>query len=83
MENNRLAERLRHLVIFRSLREEPLIKALAALLDAADGEAESRFLDLAAELYPRGTDLARAVLDLLMTDDNLYVARLRRREAAR
>ena len=73
MENKRLAERLRHLVIFRSLREEPLVKALAELLAAEEGAAEAQFLDLAAELYPRGTDLARAVLDLLLTDDNLYV----------
>ena len=73
MENKRLAERLNHLVIFQSLREEPLIKALAALLDSGEKEAEARLLDLAAELYLRGTDLARAVLDLLLTDDNLYV----------
>lgn len=73
MENNRLAERLRHSVIFRSLREEPLIRALAALLESKEGEAESRFLDLAAELYLRGTDLSRAILKLLLSDDNLYV----------
>lgn len=73
METNHLAGQLRHLVIFKALRDEPLITALAKLLESGREEAESRFLDLAAELYPRGTDLARAVLDLLLADDNLYV----------
>ena len=68
-----MADRLRHLVLFRSLREEPLIRALAALLDATEGEAEARYLDLAAELYPRGTDLAQAIWGLLAADDNSYV----------
>lgn len=73
MDKNRLAEQLRHLVLFRALRSDPLIQALAALLESGEGEAESRFLDLAAELYPHGTDLAKAVLDLLLADDNPYV----------
>lgn len=73
MKNNRLAQRLRHLVVFRPLRDQPLIKALAALLESGEGEAEARYLDLAAELYPRGTDLARAVLNLALSDDNFYV----------
>ena len=34
MNNSMLAQQLRHLVIFKNLREHPLISALASLLQA-------------------------------------------------
>ena len=73
MENTLLAQRLRHLVIFKTLRTEPLIRALTELLAAEEEERPGRVCDLAAELYPRGTDLHRAVADLLQKDDNFCV----------
>ena len=70
MNNDTLAQGLRHLVIFKNLRQEPLISALAAALEQGDNAAAA---DLAAELYPRGTDLRDAVADLLLGDDNFFV----------
>ena len=70
MNNDPLAQGLRHLVIFKNLRQEPLVSALAAALERGDNAAAA---DLAAELYPRGTDLRDAVADLLLGDDNFFV----------
>ena len=70
MNNDTLAQGLRHLVIFKNLRQEPLISALAAALEQGDNAAAA---DLAAELYPRGTDLRDAVAELLLGDDNFFV----------
>ena len=73
MENHRLAQGLRHLVIFRALRKEPLMTALADLLDAGADQVPERMWDLAAELYPRGMNLHQAVETLIMEDDNFLV----------
>ena len=73
MDHHELARRLRHPVIFKNLRTEPLLRALADALDA-DGDARpDRVCDLAAELYPRGMDLRQAVATLLLQDDNFFV----------
>ena len=73
MDMRQTAQALRHLVIFRNLRGEPLMEALAALLEADRESAAARMCDLAAELYPRGTDLHQAVETLMLRDDNFYV----------
>ena len=70
MDHTALAQQLRHLVIFKNLREEPLVAALANALEKADAAS---ICDLAAELYPRGMDLRQAMATLLLQDDNFCV----------
>ena len=70
MDHTALAQQLRHLVIFKNLREEPLVAALANALEKAD---TASICDLAAELYPRGMDLRQAMATLLLQDDNFCV----------
>ncbi|MBE6961048.1 MAG: ATP-binding protein [Ruminococcaceae bacterium] len=74
MDNLALAQQLRHLVIFKNLRTEPLLSALAAALETGDAGS---ICDLAAELYPRGMNLRQAMATALLQDDNFCV-----REAA-
>ena len=74
MDNLALAQQLRHLVIFKNLRTEPLFSALAAALETGDAGS---ICDLAAELYPRGMNLRQAMATALLQDDNFCV-----REAA-
>ena len=74
MDHIALAQQLRHLVIFKNLRTEPLVAALADALEKGDAAS---VCDLAAELYPRGMDLRQAMATLLLQDDNFCV-----REAA-
>ena len=74
MDNRALAQQLRHLVIFKNLRTEPLFSALAAALESGDAGS---VCDLAAELYPRGMNLRQAMATALLQDDNFCV-----REAA-
>ena len=70
MDNLTLAQQLRHLVIFKNLRTEPLMAALATALESGDAGS---VCDLAAELYPRGMNLRQAVSTLLLQDDNFCV----------
>ena len=74
MDHIALAQQLRHLVIFKNLRTEPLVAALADALEKGD---TAGVCDLAAELYPRGMNLRQAMATLLLQDDNFCV-----REAA-
>ena len=74
MDNLALAQQLRHLVIFKNLRTEPLFSTLAAALETGDAGS---ICDLAAELYPRGMNLRQAMATALLQDDNFCV-----REAA-
>lgn len=74
MERKDLGNGLRNLVIFKNLRQEPLIESLAGILCAqSKEEAAGRASCLAAALYPIGIHLSRAVLDLVLKDDNFYV----------
>lgn len=73
MEKAKLSERLKHLVIFRSLEKDELVRALSALWSAGPEEAEGRFLDLASVLYTRGTDLGHVLIELLRRCDNHIV----------
>jgi len=73
MNHSTLAQQLRHLVIFKNLREHPLISALAALLEADPACRLACACDLAAELYPQGVGLHQAVATLLLQDDNFCV----------
>ena len=77
MDNRTLAQQLRHLVIFKNLRTEPLVAALASALEADAEALPGCVCDLAAELYPRGMNLRHAITSLLLQDDNFCV-----REAA-
>ncbi len=70
MDNLALAQQLRHLVIFKNLRAEPLFSALAAALESGDAGS---VCDLAAELYPRGMNLRQALATALLQDDNFCV----------
>ena len=74
MKEKEMARYMRHLVLFRDLREEPLAAALAALLEPGGAkDAEAAACDLAAELYPRGTDLRRKMLELVLESDNFLI----------
>ena len=73
MEKRKIAERLTHLVLFRGLEDDALIKALGNLLRADENEAEGKFLDLAAVLYTRGTDLGHVLMEMLKRCDNHIV----------
>ena len=50
MNHSTLAQQLRHLVIFKNLREHPLISALAALLESDDNHRLPGACYLAAEV---------------------------------
>jgi len=73
MNRHELAQRLRHLVIFKNLRSDPLIAALAAALDAEESTLAGYVCDLAAELYPRSMNLHKAIATALLQDDNFCV----------
>jgi uncharacterized protein len=74
MERNDLGNSLRNLVIFKNLWQEPLIQGLAGILCTQSKEDAAGMAScLAAALYPTGVDLTRAVLDLVLKDDNFYV----------
>lgn len=73
MNRHELAQRLRHLVIFKNLRSDPLICALAAVLDADESALPGCVCDLAAELYPRSMNLHEAIATALLQDDNFCV----------
>ena len=74
MDNKKLSQILNNLVIFRNLRSQPLISSLAALLNASNAdESGTLFLDVAAALYPYGSNIKEAVLNLILRDDNIIV----------
>lgn len=74
MERKDLGNSLRNLVIFKNLQQEPLIQALAGVLCAQSKEDAAGMASfLASALYPTGTNLTRAVVDLVLKDDNFYV----------
>ena len=64
---------LKHAVIFHRLAEDPLIGALLRLYEA-EGEASAyeAAAAIARSLYPQGTDLAEAVFQRMIEDDNIY-----------
>lgn len=76
MQRKQLSEVLKNLIVFKNLRTDPLIKALAELLgcDELEGcKAFSLLCDIVRELYPYGNDLAERVYQLLCEDDNFYL----------
>lgn len=77
MDRMLLAESLKNLVIFKNLRSEELISALAELLSCKDkSEGFSAACALARALYPHGDDLTSAVLELACLDENDYIKAL-------
>ena len=73
MDRKITAERLENLVLFESLRSDPLIRALKELLACDRETGFSRGCALARALYPSGSDLTEAVLRLVLRSDNLYI----------
>lgn len=74
MELRKLGKGIKNLVIFRNLICDPLMENLAGLLCAQSEEGAVHFASgLAAALYPNGTNLTRAILDLVLKDDNFYI----------
>ncbi len=70
------AVRLRSLVVFRSILDDPVIARLAWLLesDPADtASAVDAYCDFAAALFAKNDDLSAYLLHLLMEDENIYM----------
>ncbi len=76
MNNTQLAKTMKEAVIFKNLRNEPIISALAELLccDKTDGDRSfSLCCEIARELYPYGTNLTDRVLALVCADENFLI----------
>ena len=74
MDSAKIGRRLESLVIFRSLKKDPLVAALTDFACAC-GEHEKSLgaAAVAAALYPEGVDLTKAVLDRVLKADHFYV----------
>lgn len=75
---SQLALRLRALTVFRSLTEDPVLRALSACLEEPaslpEKDAVSAYAAFASELYRAGTcDLTAYVRELVCDDENPYV----------
>lgn len=69
-----LGRGIQNLIIFKNLKANPLMESLSRLLGAKnEEEAAAAASELAAELYPKGVNLTRAVLGLVLKDDNFYI----------
>lgn len=68
-----LSHFLSKLVIFKNLRNDPVIQALTALLAADKQSATGCALDLAAVLYPQQQNLTEYVKQQIACDDNYYI----------
>lgn len=69
-----LGRGIQNLIIFKNLKANPLMESLSRLLGAKnEEEATAAASELAAELYPKGVNLTRAVLGLVLKDDNFYI----------
>lgn len=74
MEFSELGKGIQNLIVFKNLKENPIIENLSGLLCAKNEiEAASAASGLASALYPGGTNLTRAVLDLVLKDDNFFI----------
>ena len=78
---SQLALRLRGLTVFRSLTEDPVLRALSACLEGlsslSEEDAVSAYAAFVSELYRAGTcDLTAYVRELVCDDENLYVRRV-------
>ena len=63
--------RLDALVVFRGLLDAPLVQALRAALAAEESALGGALAAFEAALFARGTNWTRALLDLLLEDENL------------
>lgn len=74
MERRELGEGIKNLVIFKNLARDPLMENLAEFFCAKSETDAVHFASgVAVELYPKGTNLTRAVLDRVLKDDNFYI----------
>ncbi|MGM9973919.1 MAG: ATP-binding protein [Clostridiaceae bacterium] len=66
---------LSSLVIFRSLLEEPVIKALQELLESDKGDVQGirAYGAFASELYKEGADFSGLLLRFILEDENFYI----------
>ena len=78
MQIRPIALRMRGLVIFRGLREDPVVARLLALLEC-DPVDERAFADaygaFCAELFPRTLDWGRYLKEAVLQQEDLYVVR--------
>ena len=71
MQRVEWSARLDALVVFRGLLDAPLVQALRAALAAGEPELGGALAAFEAALFRRGTNWTRALLDLLLEDENL------------
>ena len=74
-----LALRLRSLVIFRSLLEDPVLKGLSAMLSALDRPEKEQidaYADFVSRLFDRQTNLTQYLESAVLESDTIYVRRL-------
>ncbi len=71
MQRMEWSSRLDALVVFRGLLNTPLVQALRAALAAGDAQMCGAVAAFEAALFARGTNWTRALLDLLLEDENL------------
>lgn len=68
---------LRSLVIFRALRDDPVIRALDVLCEALRAEDAGQCVDayasFCAELFAHGDDLSEYVMNAALEDENIYL----------
>lgn len=84
MERTQLARILRELIIFKNLRSEPLVSALAELLGCPAEDRERAFslcCAVSRELYPHGDCLTDRLWELCRGDDNFYIQSIAKGQA--
>ena len=69
------AARLASVVVFRGVKNGPVLRALRAFFECEGDESErvEKYADFVAALYERGYDLSRYLLDAAAEDENAYV----------
>jgi predicted AAA+ superfamily ATPase len=83
MQRKQLSDVLKNLIVFKNLRDDPLICALAEMLGCGEIEGDRAFsllCNVVRELFPHGNNLANRVFDLMCADDNFYIRGLARGE---
>lgn len=69
------AARLASVVVFRGVKNAPVLKALRAFFESEGDESErvERYADFVAALYEQGYNLSRYLLDAAAEDENEYI----------
>lgn len=76
MKYNEWSIKIRTLVIFSHLKDNPVIQSLTSLLDTDKEDTKQyveRYCSFVSELYPHGTDFSKYLLKQVLNDENFYV----------